>query len=145
MRNRDLTTKQETFLAEYQNTMSINKACRTSGQQLGNVLRDLKKDTPFANEFKKIQKALEQDPRLTKIAGVEKLLRYQDMAEEKGDYMAAAKIQETINKMIEGNIAPTTQVEKKEIKNEIRVIDFTRKKQMLKLESDNFQDAVEVE
>jgi hypothetical protein len=59
--------------------------------------------------------------------------------------MGAAKIQETINKMIEGNIAPTTQVEKKEIKNEIRVIDFTKKKQFLKLEQDNVQDAEVIE
>jgi hypothetical protein len=59
--------------------------------------------------------------------------------------MAAAKIQESINKMIEGNIAPTTQVEKKEIKNEIRVIDFTKKKQLLHLEQDNVQEAELVE
>jgi hypothetical protein len=47
--------------------------------------------------------------------------------------------------MIEGNIAPTTQVEKKEIKNEIRVIDFTKKKQLLHLEQDNVQEAELVE
>jgi GDP-D-mannose dehydratase len=145
MQQRILTVKQERFLSEYQECMNINKACRLSEMQVGNVLRDLKKDTPFANEFKKIQKALEVDPRLTKIAGVEKLLRYQQMAEDEGDYMGAAKIQETINKMIEGNIAPTTQVEKKEIKNEIRVIDFTKKKQFLKLEQDNVQDAEVIE
>ena len=125
---RELTELQAKFLVEYQDCINVGEACRRTGYNQSNVRRDAAKDTAFGRAFREIRKNIEKDIRLDKAAGLERLLGYQKVAEEAGDLKLAIDIQKEINKMVEGNIAATTQREIKENKVEIKVLDFTKKK-----------------
>jgi hypothetical protein len=125
-----LTEKQKAFLAEYQECMDLKEACEKSQIYLGNLRRDIQKDTEFARRFWRIRQAIEKDTRFDKAAGLERLYRYQRIAEEQGDFKLAIEIQKEINKMVDGNIAATTQRVEKNEKIEIKCFDFTERRKL---------------
>lgn len=143
-----LTMRQKKFLLKYQETFSMREAVKAGGYTSQTVSNMLRKDSLFTRTFRELQKNLEQDPRLTKISGVEKLLSYQKAAEEAGDIKLAVDIQKEINKMIQGNIAPTKSIEEKTEKVEVMVIDFTKRMEVKPatnvLKIDEFQTVEEV-
>lgn len=144
---KSLTRKQVAFLAEYRESFSMRKAVAAGGYSSQTVSNMLRKDSLFTRTFKELQKNLEQDPRLTKLSGLEKLLRYQSSAEEDGDYKLALEIQKEINKMVQGNIAPTKSIDERNNKLEVTLIDFTKKLEDNKsniISIDNYQEAEEV-
>jgi hypothetical protein len=125
-----LTDRQRTFLAEYQETMDLSKALEVSGIRIGNLRRDIKKDSEFARRYWELRNSVEKDPRFDKAAGLERLMRYQRIAEEKEDFKLAIEIQKEINKMVDGNIAATTQRVEKNEKIEVKCFDFTERRRL---------------
>lgn len=143
-----LTIKQKRFLIKYAETFNCKEACEEVGysrQTLAMMLR--REDTLFYSAFKEAEKKIAQDPRVTKVAGIERLLRYIEEAEKEGNYEFALKCQKELSLMVEGNIAPKTTIEKKDEKIEIKVIDFTQRAQLPKsniIPIDDVQEAEEV-
>jgi nitrate reductase alpha subunit len=130
MAKETLTEKQKTFLAEYQATMDLASALGASNMQMCNLRRDIKKDTEFARRYWELRNSVEKDPRFDKAAGLERLMRYQRIAEEKEDFKLAIEIQKEINKMVDGNIAATTQRVEKNEKIEVKCFDFTERRKL---------------
>jgi nitrate reductase alpha subunit len=130
MAKETLTEKQKTFLAEYQATMDLASALGASNMQMCNLRRDIKKDTEFARRYWELRNSVEKDPRFDKAAGLERLMRYQRIAEEKEDFKLAIEIQKEINKMVDGNIAATTQRVEKNEKIEVKCFDFTERRRL---------------
>lgn len=126
-----LSMRQKRFLIAYRDTISVKEAAKIAGTNSRHVRTWLSRPhTLFSKTFNTISKEVEHDERFSKAAGLERLNRCIEMAFEEGDYMAVAKIQGTINQMIEGNIAIQKSLEKKETEVTVKVIDFTQRKEL---------------
>jgi hypothetical protein len=125
-----MTELQKAFLAEYEECMDLKETCDKLNVYIGNIKRDILKETEFAKRFWEIRKNIEKNVKFDKAAGLERLMRYQKAAENMGDYKLAIEIQKEINKMVDGNIAATTQRVEKNEKIEIKCFDFTERRKL---------------
>ena len=123
-----LSIKQKRFLVAYKEKISVKEAAKEAGMTLQHVRALLARPhTLFSRTFHEISNQVQHDERFSKAAGLERLYRCLDMAFEAGDYMGVKNIQDSINKMIEGNIAIQKSVEKKETEVTVKVLDFTQR------------------
>lgn len=128
---KSLSMKQKRFLVEYRDCISVKEAARRVGITVQHAKQWMSRPyTLFGKMYAEISNQIVKDERFSKVAGLERLYRYLEMAEADGEYMNAVKIQGEINKMIEGNIAIQKSVEKKETEVTVKVIDFTQRIQL---------------
>lgn len=121
-----VTPKQMEWLRAYEETLSIEEACKRSGLDKTHAMASLKKNTPFSKLYYRLAKELDRDPRFNKAGAIGMLLDLKDRAKEAGNMNLELKIIQEINKMIRGNIAAA---QKEITKKDIRVrgvIDLTK-------------------
>jgi hypothetical protein len=126
-KHKRLTDKQIAFLNAYMELLNINRACDAAGVQYTNLVTNQFRDTLFNAVFRELRSRVEKDLRFDKSSVFERLCRYRDTAEKNGDLKLALEIQKEMNKMTTGMMAPTTQIERKEQKVEVKVLDFTKR------------------
>lgn len=113
-----LTFKQEKFLLLYPEVLNVYKTAQEVGIPRSNIVRDLKKDTPFGIKFRRMVEKMEMDndPRFSKagtlgdLFKLEEEIRNDDSIDSEKKYRLILDIKKEINKMIDGNIASTKKV-----------------------------------
>ena len=130
-----LTERQEKFLVAYSELLDVYKAAKVANIAKSNIMADLRRDTPFATEYKELCGRIEEDPRLTKSGSVGRLLQMikdVDVAVEAGEVKLLEgmrmklDIQKEINKMVEGHLAGQKKTINKNILNVQGTYDFTK-------------------
>lgn len=125
---KSLSIKQKRFLVKYRELISISAAAKAVGIRLQLVRAWLARpNTLFCKTFNEIKNQIQNDERFSKAAGLERLYRCLEMAFEAGDYMGVKNIQDSINKMIEGNIAVQKTLDEKKTEVTVKVLDFTKR------------------
>lgn len=127
-----LTVRQQSFLDAYDSVLDVYKAATMAGISKTNIMADLRRNTPFAIEFRKRADLIEDDPRFSKSGSMGNLLDLKRKIKNDGELKSAEKyrllldIQKEINKMMEGNLASKKTVSTNtEVKLEA-VYDFTK-------------------
>ncbi len=106
-----LTERQSKFVMLYPEKLNIYRTADECGIPRGNIVRDIKKDTPFGREVRRISAELDGDPRFSKIGTLSALYDMEDSIqsdpelEPRDKYRLLLDIRKEINKMIDGNIA----------------------------------------
>ena len=122
----NVSDKQLEFLRLYEETLDFNGAAAEVGLKPSNLVRSIKKDTPFAKLFQKLAQEIDKDPRFNRTGAISMLLDLKERAKESEKLELELKIIQEINKMIDGNIAATKKTINKVNYDVKGIIDLTK-------------------